>query len=128
MSCRRCQQGRTDHGLERRRCAWDEQGNFDRDNWCCETLIRLRQIAADYHAWDLFHARCEGAGSIAVVRDLVNEDGWLVLVYYKDRGTTEVALLVNDEADPAPVTQALAEAICDAYDQQELGELVEEER
>lgn len=115
MTCQRCQYGTKEH-----RCAWNDDGVFESDNWACGTMLALRRYAHDYHdeRWDVFFALCEAAGTIFVLRipDSVDTDGWIILVCYKHRGQTERALVVSDEEGPYPLSKELAEQVCDAIE------------
>jgi len=68
-------------------CAFDKDGNFQKENWMCMTMIGLRDMSS-YHGWNEDE-------SIDVVHTLNGE--YVVLTYYKHRGRTGNALVLCDD-------------------------------
>lgn len=78
-------------------CGFTAQGRFTEENWNCATLNALRDLADDEDtgvAW-----RYDRAAGIIGVRD----EFLIVLGWYKNRGRTECALVV-DGPDVRPLT------------------------
>jgi hypothetical protein len=113
MPCRRCQFSPT-QGVARVRCAF-ETGTFTPEHFACGTLAALREAAQ----LTGLHHRDDDLASFGLVPFLELEgcSGVVVLVWYKNRPRTDLALVLataDDTADPphsAPLTLALAEAI-----------------
>jgi hypothetical protein len=103
-----------------RRCAWGVDGRFRDDNYACETLLELRDIAEFGGFNRCFHNRDdESAGSIAVVHIpeiVVSTQGWIVMTFYKSRGCTHSATLLNDNDKPTFLAREYAEEVCVAYE------------
>lgn len=93
--------------VKARACAFTKRGAFRRRNYACGTMLSLRAICKLRERDDL------NAGSIGVVA--VPEDdsadkarGWLVLSWYKERGATPGAIIVDDEGRRYALTHARA--------------------
>lgn len=92
------------------RCAF-EKGIFNHDNWNCETMNVLRE-RCDYEFRD-----DTSAGSFGVIHipDVEAggplQQGYIVMTWYKQRGTTGRAYVVNDDDEPAPLTLTTAEHV-----------------
>jgi len=69
------------------KCAFDDKGNFQKDNWNCRTMMKLRELT-DYHGWN-------DDESINVV--LMPNGRYLVMTYYKGRGKTGSAVVMCDD-------------------------------
>lgn len=113
-----------------RTCAFDDTtGLFTTDNWCCATLVALREVThaltcndqkvthLAYRAWGE-----DAAGSIdilhvpeAVEGDDLENAGRIVLTRYKSRGRTDGAVLLTGTCETRPLSLALAEAVLSAY-------------
>ena len=105
MVCKLCiQRGKTWQGSDPK-CAFDENGNFTKDNWVCATMSKLRAIAEEY---DLVQTADETSIATLYVPSLdldeitesANFDaygGFIVLSWYKDRGNTGNALFMSEE-------------------------------
>ena len=95
------------------RCAF-EDGRFNRDNWNCATMNRLRAIARN-----LGHLHQQDDNSLAYIPIAeADEDGtvgYIVLSWYKDRGRTDHALFVNCDRPISELTLDLAEAVIAKY-------------
>lgn len=87
-----------------RRCAF-ESGIFSTDNWQCATLNALRDLAIFSHRDDMEN------GSICVIPLPVNDiqQGYIVLSFYKDRGSVGRAIVMNDEEEPKVLTLQVAD-------------------
>lgn len=87
-----------------RRCAF-EADEFSGDNWMCATLNRLRDRA-------LWRNRDDGTnGTIAVIPlpdDEQEPHGYIVLGFYKARGTVGSTVVVSDDSTQ-PLTLEIAE-------------------
>ena len=86
-------------------CAFTGAGKFRPNNWMCATMLALRTACTLRDRDDM------SAGSIGVLRmpeDGVLPQGWLVLTWYKDRGTTSGAVIVGDTAKRYELTLARA--------------------
>lgn len=73
----------------------------------CETMRELRSFH-DYTD------RCDdSAGAISVIRvhDTTEQPGYIVLTYYKDRGTVGGARVVQDDEPDQVLTLATAESV-----------------
>lgn len=96
-------------------CAFEKTVEFTTDNWSCQTLCKLRDIAENnklYVRDDL------SACSIGIVRIPDIEDiqrGYIVMTWYKDRGCTGQAWVMCDDADPQPLTLKTAEKTIESY-------------
>lgn len=93
-------------GERGRACAFTKVGRFTASNWMCETMNRLREKALFTNRDDLH------SGSIAVVLlpDVADLQGYIVLSFYKERGTVGAAVLMNNENTPKALTRSIAEA------------------
>lgn len=83
MSCKLCiERGKTWQGDDPV-CGFDAAGKFNKDNWNCATLNKLREIA-----WQNgLVVSSEDDNNLAVF----NHNGYfLILGWYKDRGRTEM--------------------------------------
>ena len=88
-------------------CAF-KTGIFSSNNWNCATMNKLRNIAKKL---DL-HYRNDDIGSIGIVPVDIDEfNGFLILIWYKDRGQTEQAILLSGEQPPAMLTIDIATKI-----------------
>lgn len=107
MSRALCEACRSARSLERGwKCAFTKAGRFTADNWMCGSMGRLRDAAIFQHRDDLH------SGSIAVVLlpDRNDLQGYIVLSFYKERGTVGAAVVMNDDDKPKALTRAVAEA------------------
>lgn len=106
MTCPRClADQRPENYLNPRKCAFDDNGIFQDDNWACATMFALRQLArAHVDTW-----LDEG---IVVVRipEFLDFYGFLVMTSYKHRGKTATAQICNSY-EVCALTLELAEGI-----------------
>jgi hypothetical protein len=127
MACSRCEKAYADgkpieFGSEPE-CAF-ETGVFDSSNWQCQTMNELREMAED----DVY-ARLSGSAPAVVY----NDDQWaailpipsptndeeraarvadfIILGWYKHRGRTEAAYMLNGDYPIMPLTLAVAEKV-----------------
>ena len=100
------------------KCAFDKKGVFSHDNWNCRTLIALRLLAQECE--DCYYYRDDLAtGTICVIPIPYEIDppqlGFIVLTYYKERGKTDVAIVIDDSGIE-PLRLETAEAVLDWYE------------
>jgi len=94
------------------RCAFSN-GIFSSDNWNCATMNKLRKIVKKA---GLFW-RDDDIGSIGVLPvDLDEFYGFLIMLWYKERGQVEQAILLSSERPPALLTLDLAIKIIESYE------------
>lgn len=118
MTCRLCKERGKKWEGDDPQCAFpsgEPSAGFDADNWQCATMNALRDIAEAGGHGD-FHYRCDSAaGSISVIRFEHPEGhptdpyglppaGYIVLSFYKNRGTTGQAIVMHDDHAPRPLT------------------------
>jgi len=125
MSCTRCKLPKNFPGDERR-CAF-ESGTFSKDNWRCGTMDALRDLLPNDGecTWSDFATRCDtSAASIGVLHIPESADwddagkpedyslqGYVVMTWYKQRGSVGSATIVYDDEEPRTLTLVEAEAI-----------------
>ena len=98
--------------MQQIRCAFSN-GIFSSDNWNCATMNKLRKIAKE----ESLFWRNDEIGSIGVVPvDLDEFVGFLVMIWYKERGQIEQAILLSSENSPALLTLDLAIKIVEDYE------------
>lgn len=101
MTCMACiERGKTWRGDDP--CCAFERGRFSRDNWNCGTMNNLREAI-------------KSTGDIKIIEDqsyalIANSGGVLYVTWYKNRGATDNAILMEDadgeEEAPVPPTEA----------------------
>lgn len=77
-------------------CAF-ENNVFSGENWCCQTMLKLREICDAREQRD----RCDmAAGSFGWLRvpECDYQNGYLVMAWYKDRGATGIAKVIQEES------------------------------
>ena len=127
MTCVLCQRrGKTWEGSDPR-CAF-ESGVFDTNNWNCATMNALRDIAYREKQFGYWYRDDNLNASIGIVhaRELrpgTDDDlqGYLVMTWYKDRGRTGQAWLMDDDDVPRPIAQGEAEAFLRMYSEENNG-------
>jgi hypothetical protein len=104
MTCLLCKQDPQPPNSEPRKCAFSGDGIFLPDNWCCGTMLQLRDRCVWVHRDDL------SAGSIGIVPipDGLELQGYLVMTWYKSRGSTPNAFVMWDDAQPTRLTKWFA--------------------
>ena len=96
------------------RCAFSN-GIFSSDNWNCATMNKLREIVKKA---GLFW-RDDSIGSIGVLPIDLNEFyGFLVMLWYKERGQVEQAILLSSERPPTLLTLDLVLKIIEDYEKE----------
>lgn len=108
-------------------CAFENSNIFSKDNWMCETLGRLRDIAGEGESeqnWKTYYYRDDiGTGSIGIIpipeQDDANigDNGFLIMTWYKSRGMVDKAFVVGMSAPIVPLTLELAEYIIKCYEE-----------
>jgi hypothetical protein len=99
------------------KCAFHNGETFDPDNWQCATMNALRDLAdrpgATHYQEDSRVAVLPyNTGDVAQDDDdLINVRGFIVLAWYKDRGTTDQAFLMDEDQKPTPLTLAVARRV-----------------
>ena len=94
------------------KCAFSN-GIFSSDNWNCATMNKLRKLAKKF---GLFW-RDDNIGSIGILPiDLDEFYGFLAMLWYKERGQVEQAILLSSERPPALLTLDLALEIIEDYE------------
>lgn len=113
MSCPRCEErGWPSHFASAPTCAFTAAGHFDTNNWNCATMSELRALVYGEGHDGRGCARVYGCDeSVGVIPCEPDDDcGFIVLVWYKDRGRTDAAFHVaSGDPHTAPLTLALAE-------------------
>lgn len=106
--CPMCRaRGKTWEG-EDPRCAFNEAGEFQADNWNCATMNALRDIAEESAVGSVDHA----VAAIPVDYDGVDDPcavTHVALNWYKHRGATPLALEINDYHLSHPLRLCVAE-------------------
>lgn len=89
-------------------CAFTARGAFRPSNWSCSTMLALREACAWRERDDL------SAGSIGVVSvpdTGAAPQGYLVLTWYKQRGTTPGAVILDSDGKQHRLTLKRAECV-----------------
>jgi hypothetical protein len=88
VTCRMCKErGKTWKG-DNPECGF-ESGTFDPDhNWACATMMKLRDLAEERRAWS-----DDQSASVIPLPD----GAFIFLGWYKNRGRTETAAVLEDE-------------------------------
>lgn len=109
IPCKLCRErGKTWEGDDPR-CAFEFDGRFNRDNWACETMYELRQIAYDLGTVTRDDMECASIGYIPYVDEEGEEyNGYIVMTWYKDRGTTGNAIIMFDDEPIRELTEEKA--------------------
>jgi len=96
-------------------CAF-RSGIFNKNNWNCATMSLLRNIVEnENHPLYVGYCRDDGiSDTIGIIRipdppDETCQTGYIVLTYYKERGTVGNAIVVRDDKDPEPLRLKTAE-------------------
>lgn len=128
MTCARClADPKPKNFVSPRRCAFDELGAFQSENWNCATLDAL--IKHQRHGESIYgdDETMQVVPRFAVVtaEDRSAEegksarcvwDGWIVLTRYKSRGRTSSAVIVGDFWPAEPLTLREAENTIAEFD------------
>lgn len=107
MTCKLCQLRPVPENYgSPRRCAFGEFGEFIADNWNCETMNELRGA----YIWKHRDDQVKGSICVLPVGEISGTSmGYLVLTYYKDRGETGGARIVQDDQPDVPLSRFIAE-------------------
>jgi len=89
------------------RCAF-ENGVFSKENWNCQTMSKLREVC-DYSARDDMSAGSMGAMPIDESEKEGIQQGFIIMTWYKDRGATGAAYVMEDESEPELLNLKTAE-------------------
>ena len=99
------------------RCAFDEKGVFDPDNYLCGTIQSLRELAEE-EDYISIHPEVEQRVAVIPVPDypLCSDSepqyDFVILGWYKSRGRTEQAFMMSNKGeDCTNLTLGLAEII-----------------
>lgn len=109
--CKRCdQRGKPEYFGSNPQCAFSN-GIYSNKNWQCATINELRALI-ELHG---IHTRQndESIGVLKVPDEVGN--GFLVLNWYKNRGSVGGALILEDDEAPRYLTLEIAEAIIENY-------------
>lgn len=91
------------------RCAFENDGRFNRDNWSCETMFVLRRIADELGTVTRDDMECASIGYVPYVdTDGDEPNGYIVMTWYKDRGTTGNAIIMGDDEPIRELTEERA--------------------
>jgi hypothetical protein len=109
MPCKLCRErGKTWNGDDPR-CAFAFDGRFNRDNWACETMFELRRIAYRLGTVTRDDMECASIGYVPYVDEDSDEpNGYIVMTWYKDRGTTGNAIVMSDDNPIRELTEEMA--------------------
>lgn len=99
--CKRCRErGKTWSGDDPK-CAFPK-GRFTHDNWNCETMNRMRDIAHELGTTYRDDNSCGSIGYVPMGADYAPRDfdilgGYIVMTWYKERGSTGNAVVMREE-------------------------------
>ena len=102
------------------RCAFDNEKRIfsAEDNWGCQTMGKLREIAEEYG----FHYRDDDVGTIGVVPISAmitdGQRGFIVMTWYKERGHVGHAYVINDDDVPKSLTLETAKAVIEYHNKE----------
>lgn len=119
MTCSACSADQHPTNSAPRQCAFGDGGLFNGDNWACVTMLELRELVDDAANRErigssICQANESSVGVIPIPDWDRGEQGFVVLEWYKRRGTTHVATVVSDEGI-ALLTLGCAEALVEFY-------------
>lgn len=111
-------------------CAWDSEGNFDSENWNCETAIALRTAAGEgkeQHSDESFWIRRDDTSYAALFVPPHPEDipdgeligpfrggGFIGMTWYKHRGRTDVIVRIDPRNGGMPKDAGLPLTLVEA--------------
>lgn len=106
-TCRRCKEYNTKYPSSAIQCAFkNKTKTFNKDNWNCATMNALRKIAEEGCYWN----EDQHLGVVP----LKGEGGFLVLSWYKDKGRTSGAWII-EESRIKRLTLKKADRIIELY-------------
>ena len=109
--CKLCtERGTPEYFASIPKCAFPN-GTYTNDNWQCVTMGELR-VAAVIHGY-VTRQNDESIGVLKVPDAVGN--GYLVMNWYKSRGATGGALILEDDKPPLVLTLEMAEGIIKYY-------------
>lgn len=114
-SCDLCQErGKTWEGSDTK-CAFGHGLSFSRENWRCATMAVFRDACRESAVWN----GDQSVGVVAIPESCCDETrefhpAHLVLSWYKSRGRTDGAIVLDSDGCVYPLTARLAEAIANA--------------
>ncbi len=96
------------------KCAFDSEGNFNPDNWCCQTMHKLKDYARDYGT---YYHEPEGRSSISTLKIPENDvfNGYITIVTCTEGGATDNAVMIGKEKQ-RPLSLEVAEITLSYYD------------
>jgi len=94
------------HFATSRRCAFEGEA-FSNDNWNCGTMNALRE-ACVWSTRDDDQNACIG---VVPLPGNTTQSGYIVLSWYKERGCTGQAIVMDDDQPPKPLTLAVAQLV-----------------
>jgi hypothetical protein len=89
---------------------WSHGLFFTSENWNCETLNALRDIAVTHVNPD-----DRSIGIVWLPESDDTDSGWIVLTWYKRRGSVGSAIVMNEDSRPRELTLELAETAIARY-------------
>ena len=108
-------------------CAFPH-GVFDKRNWNCATMNRLREIVkSEDNEFTFYHRDDYITNSIGIIFcgsgfDAEVEGLTLIMKWYKDRGATDNAFLLDESGRIMPLTEELALKIIKSVNKLKRGE------
>lgn len=103
ISCHTAGEVISPNHVDHRRCAFDENGIFTDDNYCCVTMLQLRRIALYLGTYSV---TMDGEHH-ATLSPSASPDELIVIDWYKQRGRTQAAL----SGTGGPLTRTSAEKV-----------------
>ncbi len=100
------------------RCAFDESGKFQSDNWNCQTMNRLRELCGEdgeerEDAWYWRNDIASSSIGVLPIPDVMDIEtgGYVVMTWYKRKGNIGNAIIVRSNEESTPLTLEVAEVI-----------------
>ncbi len=91
-----------------RECAFDTEGKFTNNNWNCVTMSRLRALVDDN--WDKISSIDDEHAALFPL-DIDCHWSFLCLQWYKSRGKTSGAFVIDTSGNMESITLEIAEKI-----------------
>ena len=114
MTCPGCSADPHPRDSQPRRCAFGPDGDFIPSNWACVTMLALRSYAEKrktvHRSTDDQSIGVLPTGDLDPEGDLAIQ-GWLVMCWYKHRGATGQACILDEDGMNEPLDLARATAI-----------------
>jgi len=140
MKCKRCEDFYNKHPLEEKdfgeghrntaygspiRCAFDnDKKEFNNDNWNCLTMGELRSIVntcnpdnsdRNFYGWCFRDDMCSGSFGVLWLHEDSDLAGYLCMTWYKRRGKTGQAYIMDDDSEPEKLKLEDAEKIIEYF-------------